>query len=267
MLQAVSFDPLLPGSAGTLVLMGARVGGTLLVAPVFSSTVVPRMLRVATLVVLTVLLQPAALAAARHLPQVTPATVLSETVIGLAIGLGAAVIVGAAEAAGDVMAIQIGLSGAAILDPLDASQAPVLGAFTRMFAITILLSLNFHAVMLGALADSAVALPVGDPVALAKGVGVMLQVGGALFVLGVRFAAPVIAAVMIANLAMAILGRAAPQINFLSIAFPVQIALGLLTLAAALPAIGHLLGEWASIHDSMLAPIVRAFLSSAAGAR
>jgi flagellar biosynthetic protein FliR len=267
MLQVAVFDPLAPASAGTLALMGARVGGTLMIAPVFSATVVPRTVRVAALVVLTVLLQPAALASVRDIPRITPATMLSETVIGLAIGLGAAIIVGAAEAAGDVMAIQIGLSGAAILDPLDTSQTPVLGSFGRLFAITLLLSLNLHTVMLGALADSAQAFPVGTPVSLANGVSMMVQTGGALFVLGARFAAPVIAAILIANIAIAVLGRAAPQLNILSVAFPIQIALGLVTLAAAIPAIGHLLGGWASLNDSMLGPVARAFAPAAAGTR
>lgn len=261
--QAASFDPLAPGSASALVLLGARVGGMLLVAPTFSATIVPRTVRAATLVVLTVLLQPAALASVRGVPQLAPATVLSETVIGMAIGLGAALIVGAAEAAGDVMAIQIGLSGAAILDPLDASQTPVLGAFGRLFAVTILLSLNLHTVMLGALADSTQALPVGAPVSLARGVGAMLQMGGTLFALGVRFAAPVIAAVLIANVAIAVLGRAAPQLNILSVSFPVQIMLGLLTLIASIPAIGRLLGGWTSLYDGMLGHLVRALAPAA----
>jgi flagellar biosynthetic protein FliR len=259
-----TFDPLAPGSAATLALMGARVGGLLMIAPVFSAMVVPRNIRVAVLVVLTVLLQPAALASVRDIPRITPAALLSETVIGLAIGLGAAIIVGAAEAAGDVMAIQIGLSGAAILDPLDASQTPVLGSFARLFAIAVLLSLNLHTVMLGTLADSAQLFPVGSPVSLVSGVRMMVQSGGALFVLGVRFAAPVIAVVLIANIAIAILGRAAPQLNILSVAFPVQIMLGLITLAASIPAIGHLLAGWASINDSMLGPIVRALAQATA---
>jgi flagellar biosynthetic protein FliR len=265
--SVVTLDLLAPGSAAAFILMGARVGGMLLMAPVFAATIVPRTVRVAALVVLTVLLQPVAFAQTRGVPAITPVALLSETVIGLAIGLGAAVIVGAAEAAGDVMAIQIGLSGAAILDPLDTSQTPVLGTFGRLFAVTLLLTLNFHAVMLGALADSVRVFPLGAPVSLSSGVGAMVQMGATVFMLGVRFAAPVIAVILIANVAIAVLGRAAPQMNFLAVAFPVQIGLGLMTLAAAIPAIGHLLGGWASMHDGMLTPVVRAFAQPAAGPR
>lgn len=260
--MALAFDPFAPRSVATLLLFGARVGGLMLIAPAFSATIIPRTVRVAMLIVFTLLLQPVALASVRVEPRLSPGAFLSETLIGFAMGLGAALLIGAAEAAGDVMAVQIGLSGSAILDPLDMSQSPVLGSFMRLFAVTMLLSLNLHTVMLGALADSTWAMPVGAPVSLTGGVQAMLGSGGALFSLGVRFAAPVIAVVLIANVALAILGRAAPQLNFLSVAFPVQIALGLLALIAAIPAIGHFLQGWAGVYESLLRHMVHGFTAA-----
>jgi flagellar biosynthetic protein FliR len=262
-MTVAAFNPLAPGSAETLVLFGARIGGMLLIAPAFSETAVPKTIRVGMLILLTVLLQPAALASVHGVPRLTPEAFLSESLIGFAIGLGAALLIGAAEAAGDVMAVQIGLSGAAILDPLDATQTPVLGSFTRLFATTILLSLNLHGVMLTALADSATALPVGTPINMAGGTAAMLQVSGTLFSVGVRFAAPVIAAVLIANVALAVLGRAAPQLNILQVSFPVQISIGLLALVAALPAMARFFGTWTAGYDGMLAHIVRGFAAAA----
>ncbi|MBI2797112.1 MAG: flagellar biosynthetic protein FliR [Gemmatimonadetes bacterium] len=251
MTPVAPFDPLAAGSPEMLVLFGTRVGGLVLLAPVFSSTVVPRLARVGLIVLLTALLQPAALAAAAaaHLvPAITPAALLGETLVGLAMGLGAALIVGAAETAGDVMSMQIGLSGAAILDPLDNTQVAILGTFMRLFAVTLLLTLNLHTVMLGALADSTVAVPVGTPLWAEGGVWAMVMSAGQLFALGVRFAAPVIAVVMVSYVAMAILGRAAPQLNILSVSFPVQIALGLGTLLASLPAIARWFTGWSGAY-------------------
>ena len=173
------------------------------------------------------------------------------------------VLIGAAEAAGDIVAVQIGLSGSALLDPLSNDSMPVLGTFMRMFAVTLLLSFNLHLTMLSALADSVRSLPVGQPVSLAGGLWAMLQLGGALFAFGVRFAAPVIAAVLVANVALAVLGRAAPQLNILSVAFPVQIALGLVTLIAALPAIARFFGGWSGVYDGMLSTIARGFTAVA----
>ncbi|MFI5309617.1 MAG: flagellar biosynthetic protein FliR [Gemmatimonadales bacterium] len=254
-----ALNPFAPGSAETLALFGTRIGGMVLVAPAYSAAIVPRSVRVGILIVFTLLLQPAALASVRGVPALTPTAFLSEAMLGLAIGLGAALLVGAAEAAGDVMAVQMGLSGSAILDPLDTTSVPVLGTFTRLFATVLLLSLNLHTVMLGALADSAAAFPVGTPVSLMGGAGAMLQMGGTLFSYGVRFAAPVIAAVFIANVALAVLGRAAPQLNILTVAFPLQIAIGLLALVAALPSIGRFFSGWSGVYDGLLSHAVRGF--------
>ena len=260
----LAFDPFARGSVETLALFGARMSGMVLVTPTLSSTIVPRSIRVAVAIVLTVLLQPVALASAGGVPHVTPAALLGETLVGFGIGLGAAILIGAAEAAGDVMAVQIGLSGAAIIDPLNVSQTEVLGVFARLFAITLLLSLDLHVVMLNALADSTRSFPVGGPLSLVQGAGAAIQLAGTVFVLGARFAAPVIAAVLLTNVALAVLGRAAPQLNVLWVSFPVQIAVGLLALIAALPGIGRFFGGWTGAYEGMLDHVARGFSAVAA---
>lgn len=251
-MSAPGFDLFAPRSPVVLALLGARVGGVLLVAPVFSARTVPMPLRAAVLVVVTVLLQPVALARSDAAAALTPAAVLGETLVGFAIGLGAAVLVGAAELAGDVMAIQMGLSGAALFDPLQGGQSATLGQFTQLFAIALLLSLDAHVGILEALAASTRAVPVGAPIDATAGAGAMLSAGSALFALGLRIAAPVVAAVLIANVALAVLTRVAPQLNVLSVAFPIQIAIGLVTLAAALALIADFLGGWEAIYDRLL---------------
>lgn len=244
-----------------LVLVAARVSGMVLIAPVFSAAAVPRLVKMGLLVLFTILLQPAALALVAA-PRLTAAAVTGEVLLGLTVGLGVAVMVAAAEMAGDLMAVQIGLSGSAILDPLDSSQLPVLGVLCRLFALTLLLTLDLHHEMLGALADTFAAVPPGTPVSLTGGITELVKLGSLLFALGVRFAAPVIAVVLLANVALAILTRAAPQINLLSVSFPIQIALGLFTLAAALPAMGHTLGSWPSVYRDLLARVGDGFLLS-----
>jgi flagellar biosynthesis protein FliR len=105
-----SFDLFAPGSAPALALFGARVSGLVLVAPVFSARLVPVSVRTALVILLTVLLQPVAMTHLTAAPALTPTSLLSETLVGFAIGMGAAIFVGAAEAAGELLAIQIGLS-------------------------------------------------------------------------------------------------------------------------------------------------------------
>jgi flagellar biosynthetic protein FliR len=257
------FDLFSPGYAETLVLLACRVGGMMLVAPVFSAKTVPVSLRTGVLVVLTLLLAPAAHAAATshapNGPQIAPSTFLTETLVGFAIGFGAAVLVGAMETAGDLMSTSIGLSGASLLDPLNGASSTALAQLGQMFAVTVLLAVNGHLVMLDALAESARALPVGGGVDVHAGLGALLSQATTLFVLGLRFAAPVIAASMIGNVALAVLARVAPQVNALTVAFPIQIALGMFALVASLAFVASWLTGWGSNLAATLESTFHAF--------
>lgn len=246
------FDVFAPGSGTVAVLVALRLTGLMLIAPVFSAATVPVKWRTSLLVLLTIVVQPIAYASMRTVPLLTPATAIGELIVGFGIGLGAAVLVGAAQSAGELLAIQIGLSGASLLDPLTRQSSPVLANFLSLFAITILLALNVHLGMIESLAESLRAVPVGSALDLHAGLANLISLGGSLFLVGLRFAAPVIATVMIGNAALAVLSRATPQLNILSVAFPLQIGLGLFALGIALPFIANTLGNWPTANDQQL---------------
>jgi flagellar biosynthetic protein FliR len=164
--------------------------------------------RTGLLLLLTLLLAPAAVAAARPgLPAlaVTPAAFAAESLVGFSVGFGAAVLVGAVETAGDLMSTTVGLSGASLLDPLNGASSTVLAQFAQMFAVTVLLGAGGHVVMIEALAETVRVVPLGAPVDAEAGLAALVAGGAALFALGLKFAAPVVAATMIGNVALAVL--------------------------------------------------------------
>ena len=162
------------------------------------------------------------------------------------------------------MAVQMGLSGAASLDPMTELSVPVLGQFTALFAVTLLLAVDGHLIMIDSLAASMSLLPIGTPIEVEAGLAAMVAQGSSLFMLGLRFAAPVVAVVLIANAALAVLGRAAPQLNNLAVAFPLQIGVGLLALAASVPLLATFFAGWAGEYDGTL---VRLFSAMQPGGR
>ena len=218
-------------------------------------------LRTAIIVIFSVVLVPVARAHAHIVPQITPITFLSETVIGFGLGLGTAIVIGAASAAGDMMSVQMGLAGASVLDPMTQIQVPVLGQFMTAFVTLLLFSSGGHLVMLQGLGASLVDMPVGSIPDISAGAFVMAKLGGQLLSLGVMFAAPVMAATMLANVALAILTRAAPQLQIITVAFPLQIITGLFTLAAALSLTAVWFTGWASYHDGLLDRILGPMMS------
>jgi flagellar biosynthetic protein FliR len=241
-----------PRSLAVLALVSVRMSALVLIAPFFSTRAVPVSVRTTLILALTLLLHPIALARATATVELTLDTLITEALVGFAIGLGAAVFVGAAEMAGDLIAIQSGLSGAAVLDPMTSISMPVVGQFMQLLTLALLLAANAHLVMLDAVAVSLREFPVGSLVNARAGFAAMLSAGSTLFGLGIRFAAPVLAAILVANVALAILSRAAPQLNVLSIAFPLQIGLGLFVLAAALPFMVSGFVHWSADYDALL---------------
>lgn len=248
-----------PGVATAFVLTAIRVGGLLLVAPAWSAKSFPMKLRTAVLVVFATLLIPSAAATADLTAlRITPLTFLSETIIGFVLGFAAAIIVAGAEFAGELMTNSIGLSGMAILDPVNNTQGAILGTFMQMLALTLLLTGGGHLIMLQAVAQSFVSMPLGAPLDLANGMLSVTKAGTTIFSSGVQFAAPVIAAILVANIALAILGRAAPQLQVMSLAFPLQIGIGLLTFAGSIGLVVHALADWTPAYATTLDTFARA---------
>ncbi|MCC6245704.1 MAG: flagellar biosynthetic protein FliR [Gemmatimonadaceae bacterium] len=234
-----------PGVAAAFVLTALRVGGLLLIAPAWSAKSVPMRLRTATLVLFGVLLLPAAQAHTDVATlRITPATFLAESAVGFMIGMSGALVIAAAEFAGELATTTIGLSGAAIFDPINNTQGAILQQFMQVMALIVVLIGGGHIIMLQAIAESFASLPLGSPLAIGDGAHAMVRAASSIFVTGVQFAAPVIAAVLLLNLALAVLGRAAPQLNIMGVAFPLQIGGGLITFAGSLALIVHAMSDW-----------------------
>jgi flagellar biosynthetic protein FliR len=237
-------NPFEPGPAAAFALFATRLGGVVLLAPVYSARTVPVAVRTAIVVIVTAAMAPALVG--QSTVAVTPVTFASELLVGFAIGFAAALMVGAAEVAGDVLALQGGLSGAGTLDPLTGIQSQALGDFLKMVVVTLLLVAGGHILMLEALADSIVALPPGQPVAASDGLLTMARLGGTLFTTGIQLAAPVMAAVFVGNLAMGVLARTAPQIQVFMLAYPLQIVISIAVLMLSLPLLGVTMNGWST---------------------
>lgn len=252
-------DLFAPGVAAAFVLAALRVGGLLLVAPAWSAKSFPMRLRTALIVVFAVMLAPAATASANlETLRITPATFLAETAIGFVIGLAAAMVVAAAEFAGELITVSIGLSGAAIFDPVHNTQGMILGQFMQLMSLVVLLIGGGHVMMLEAVGASFQAMPLGAPIDLGAGFGAFVPTAKSIFATGLQFSAPVIAAVLVTNIALAVLGRAAPQLQIMSLAFPIQICIGMLTFAGSLALVVHAMSDWTPNFTGALDTFARA---------
>lgn len=248
-----------PGGGESVALVLLRLTGLFLLAPVFTSKQVPPTFTVALLVLFTALAWPVARAASPGAVLLTPAAALGEVLVGMALALPVALLLGAAEMAGELIGTASGLAGAASIDPITFAQTPTMGTFVRLIVLTLLLTLDLHLVLLDGLAASFTAVPLGASLDLGAGAASMAQAASGLFVSGLRMAAPVLVALLVLNVALGLLARAAPQVQVMAVAFPLQAGLGLVVLGASMPFLAGALGGWTSSADALVDRIFAAF--------
>jgi len=215
-----------------------RIAALATSAPIFSHRSVPRAVRLALALLVTLIVAPTLPPAALVSPFSAPGIVLllQQIVIGVAIGFMMQIVFAAADLAGEVIGLQMGLSFGTFVDPRTADPVPIVGSFLSLTMMLVFLALNGHLMLLSGLVGTFDSFPVSGLKAVgALDARLVALAGRELFSLGVSLALPVIGAMLLANLALGVLTRTAPQLNLFAVGFPVTLATGLAMLALALP--------------------------------
>ena len=218
----------------------ARILALLAAAPVFNNAGLSMQIRLAVGLAISFGLAPAL----PPMPAISPGSwmgmmVLAQQIlIGVTLGFALRITFTAVDVAGELIGLQMGLGFASFYDPQSASQTPVVSEFLGLLATLLFLALNGHLLTLSVLAESFRLLPVTATPFAAKGFAAILAWAATLFSAGLMLALPLIAALLIANIALGVLSRVAPQLNIFAVGFPVTIVSGFVVLMLALPYFG-----------------------------
>jgi len=214
-----------------------RVAALLVSEPLLGHRAIPLRARLAFALLLAVLLAsmlpapPAvALASAQGL-----LIALQQVLIGLSMGFAMRLMLAAVEMAGSIAGLSMGLGFAIFYDPQNSAQVPVLGQFTGLVAILVFFAIDGHLMVIAALVESFRLLPISTTPLVAKGFYALAVAGGQVFALGVLLSLPVVAALLIVNVAMGVMSRASPQLNLFAVGFPLTLIAGFAVLLLALP--------------------------------
>jgi flagellar biosynthetic protein FliR len=164
-----------------------------------------------------------------------------QVLAGLAMGFAMRLIFTAVEMSGDIAGMQMGLGFASFYDPQNATYTPVIAQFLGILAALVFLGMDGHLAMVAALNESFRAFPISPAAPSAAGLHTLAVWGGGIFLYALQLAMPLIGALLIANMALGILARSAPQLNIFAIGFPVTLAIGFAVLLLALPYLTPLL--------------------------
>ena len=237
-----------------------RVLALIATAPVLSHMAIPTRVKIALAAFITLIVAPT-------LPAMPHATVFSaagiwiivnQFLIGAAIGMTMQIAFAAVDAAGEFIGQQMGLGFAMLYDPREGGNAVVISRYLNTLAMLAFLVFDGHLQLISALVTTFQNVPIEANVVAAashaQGWRVLVGYGTSIFGTGLLLSLPIVAALLISNLALGILNRAAPQIGIFQVGFPVTMLVGLLLLQLMLP---NLMPFFLRIFDAGIAQVGR----------
>lgn len=212
-----------------------RIGAATLFAPVLGVSQVPTSVRVLWIVGLGAVIFSGIHAV--QAPLGDPITLVlagaSEILIGACFSFGLLTAYAATQFAGRALDIQIGFGVAAVLNPATRSMGALVGSVFGMTTMVMFLAMNGHHVLLRALVSSLENYPPGT-FGFAPDLGALLGQSSAIFSFGLALAGPVMLALLLADIALAVMARSLPQLNVFVLSFAIKVVLGTVGLALSI---------------------------------
>ncbi len=168
---------------------------------------------------------------------------LGEVLIGLIIGMAANLLFTAIEMGSEIIGMQMGLGSANLFDPISNKQASLIARLQGLVAMLIFLTMNGHFIVLESMVKSFELIPFGGFYPSGPLIEFLMKLAGAMFLLGLKVAIPIIVTLLMANVVIGIFSRVIPQLNVLLFSFPVTITLGLVMVGFSLPILTGILRQ------------------------
>lgn len=155
----------------------------------------------------------------------------AEASVGVAIGVAVAITLEAFALAAQVLGLQAGYAYASTIDPNTEADSGILLVIAQLFAGMLFFALGLDREVLRLFAQSMDKVPAGVYPLTPGSVQTLIRLGASLFAVGVRLALPVVALLVMVDVALALMGRLNQQLHLLSLAFPVKMLVALLVLS------------------------------------
>ena len=248
-----------PATLFSFLLTFMRLSVVLFMLPFYGASLIPNSVKAAMCLVLALALWPKLAFSGTAMPS-NPWTIglmfLGEVIIGLLLDILVRLLFSAAQSAGAIMGFSMGFSLMNSIDPMTGAAESGLGHLMSQITTMIFLCLNGHLILLSCLAQSFELVPPGGLLINAALGEHLIAFSGQMFVIALKIAAPILASIFLVDLALALVARAAPQMNVLFIGFPLKISVGFLFMTLVFSAlaisIGHFLNELEPMYRMVL---------------
>jgi len=220
-----------------------RISALMATAPLFSISAFNLRLRILLALALAWMVYPL-----HNWPRLDPVSaqglleIFNQLMIGASMGLILQIVVAALVVAGQSISAAMGLSMANMLDP-NVGNVPVIAQMLLVMSTLVFVSFGGHAMLLGMISDSFVALPIGQSILNQDTYGLVLRWSSMMFLGAVLLALPVMVSLLFINVGLGVVTRAAPSLNIFAVGFPAMIFAGFVLLILSLESIGGRI-EW-----------------------
>jgi flagellar biosynthesis protein FliR len=219
-------------SAMTLTLV--RVSGMVAFAPFFSSGALPSRTKAALVLAMAYLLAPLVATLPDARAAISFPALLGEVSVGLVYGLTLALLNEMLLFAGQIAGVQFSFSLVNLMDPSTHIETPLLGDLFQMMGTLVVIAAGLDRILLASLVRSFHAVPLGSYALAPLSAMAIVRAAGGIFLAGVELAAPVLAATMLVEIAVALMGKLSPQLPVMSLTVPIKTLTGFVVLTGSL---------------------------------
>ncbi len=223
------------------LLVMVRLNAMIIVAPFFSSGVIPVRLKALLAFLIALVIFPAIASKGFNVSGnmgVYYLMIIREVATGIYLGFLVSIIFSAFQLAGQFFAVQIGFGMSEVLDPLGQVSIPLVGQLKNLIGLLVFLAMDGHHFLIEAIYRSYELAPVlsMDVSSTGKLFQYLMYSFSGMFIVALKIALPVIGVIFLISVSMGVLAKAAPQMNIMMLGFPLKIivAFGIMLLISPL---------------------------------
>jgi len=223
-----------PTFLAAMVLALVRVSGMVAFAPFFSSTALTLRTKAVFVGAVAWLLAPLVAALPQAHPTLSFSGLLGELAVGLVYGLTLTLLVEMMLFAGQLTGMQFSFSAVNLIDPTSNIQTPLLGDLFQLMGTLVMIAAGLDRILLASVVRSFHVVPLGSYALAPSSALEIVRAAGGIFLAAVELAAPVLAATMLVEVAVSLLGKLSPQLPVMSLTVPIKTLTGFVLLIGSL---------------------------------
>jgi flagellar biosynthetic protein FliR len=232
---------------GLFIMALMRFGAFFINIPVFGDTFIPNQHKV-TIAAITALIILPSLVATQQMPELTiigyAVMSVKEIFLGFALGYMVLIITSVLRMGGSIIGMQIGFSFVQVADPSSNQSMGLISEFFQLAGTLCFLIINGHLIMFNAFYRSFAMVPPGKIGFSGSIIEEIIKHTSMIFYCGIQLAMPIIAVILLGDVALGIIARTVPKMNIFQLGFALKILGGMVILMSVFPSLIDLIRGW-----------------------